>query len=546
VTGQNEADLEKSNCTAVRSVSTAAGGDTFQVTSTCTITNNGPADADWEDSATISIPTTIGDVTGDCTANQSATQVDNGFLTSGSSTASAIVWDVQCTSPSNHTFVVNDVLVIDGTANTVDPIGTNNTDSASTVAMSITTQTTVSVTADGTTAPSAEDSGDTFQVEVDGTVNLGDAATGDVTMSLSEAGDCVLTPTGSQNQAVSTSCAVATATWNAVCTSASNHTFIGNIELDNVTIVNIHTSLGTSTPVDDSDSGGVTGITKHGEPDCGGANTPDATVTSTGATGVDIAFTFSCTSDGLQTTTTETIEADTCDVTGSAGAYNVQLASGTDCTYTLKVDIVAQASPHNIDDSPSDNSDSDQSLVCLDTDSDSIGDGGSPCNGPDNCPNTANTSQQDSDGDGEGDACDATPSHDVGLTAVVLLGPAAINLSDTNGRYLWVMGDLENFSAHTELVTISLDVSPNVPSDCTQVETQILPGLATFVMTSGEQLSAVWRVRYECHSPSPQIVAQTVTVDIVHDDIDGAGPHDGNDTNLANNDIVTAKSVIIQ
>jgi hypothetical protein len=56
----------------------------------------------------------------------------------------------------------------------------------------------------------------------------------------------------------------------------------------------------------------------------------------------------------------------------------------------------------------------------------------------------------------------------------------------------------------------------------------------------------VWRVRYECHAPAAiQVIDQTVTVDISHDDIDGPGPHSGNDTNLANQSKTTTKQVII-
>jgi hypothetical protein len=185
-------------------------------------------------------------------------------------------------------------------------------------------------------------------------------------------------------------------------------------------------------------------------------------------------------------------------------------------------------------------------VICLDVDGDQVGVGGPPC-GNDNCPTVANADQLDSDGDGIGDACDDTPTHDVLVKYIILVGPAAVNISDTNGRYMWVIAEVGNHSNHAELVTVSMSIAEPVPAGCTRSQVMVLPGQTQFVMAAGEQKFIVWRVRYECHSPAGgQVINQTVTVSITHDDIDGPGPHSGNDTNPSNNTKVATKQVIIQ
>jgi hypothetical protein len=194
--------------------------------------------------------------------------------------------------------------------------------------------------------------------------------------------------------------------------------------------------------------------------------------------------------------------------------------------------------------------------VCLDTDNDGVHDGGLPCNGPDDCPNDPDPLQLDTDNDGVGDACDDFPNnppHDVVVKYVLTIGPAAINLSDTVGRYMWIVAEVGNHSMPLvpETVTVSMNIAQGVPADCTRTptdgpdplssigeESMVLPGQSTFVMAGGEQKFLVWRLRYECHSPAtPQTFPQTVTVSIAL-----VGPVDGD---LSNNTQTTTKDVII-
>jgi hypothetical protein len=231
--------------------------------------------------------------------------------------------------------------------------------------------------------------------------------------------------------------------------------------------------------------------------------------------------------------------------TGGPGNYNHQIPAGTNCTYEVQV-CIAATNIHESDTDLGNNCAQDPGLICLDQDGDGVHDGGAPCNGPDNCPLDPNPGQEDADGDGLGDVCDDTPDHDVGVKYIILVGPAAVNLSDTNGRYMWVIAEVGNFSDHDELVSVSMSIAEAVPAGCTRAIVLILPGQLTFVLLQGEQKFIVWRVRYECHDPAAiQVINQTVTVAIAHLDIDGVGPHAGVDTNLSNQSKTTVKQVII-
>jgi hypothetical protein len=102
---------------------------------------------------------------------------------------------------------------------------------------------------------------------------------------------------------------------------------------------------------------------------------------------------------------------------------------------------------------------------------------------------------------------------------VILVGPAAINLSDTSGRYMWVISEIGNVAGDAELVHINMSILENVPAGCTRDVNQILPGQSQFLLSPGEQKVLVWRVRYECHAPTTaQVITQTVTVGVTHCD----------------------------
>jgi len=141
-------------------------------------------------------------------------------------------------------------------------------------------------------------------------------------------------------------------------------------------------------------------------------------------------------------------------------------------------------------------------LVCADTDADTVPDNCPPSGiQPDNCVLVPNPDQTDSDGDGLGDACDATPSHDLEVKYCLKFGPAPVNLSDTMGAYMWVICEIGNLNGWVNPAAISLSMS-GVPAGCNPLQQRILPAQDSFEMQPLEQKWVLYRQRFECHEPA--------------------------------------------
>ncbi|MEX0682686.1 MAG: hypothetical protein WD904_04125 [Dehalococcoidia bacterium] len=155
-------------------------------------------------------------------------------------------------------------------------------------------------------------------------------------------------------------------------------------------------------------------------------------------------------------------------------------------------------------------------------------------------------------------------ANDVGVNYVSLNWPSAANISDTNGRYMWVVAQIENFSDETEMVKVGMTIAEGVPTGCERGITLVMPGQTSMLIYAGESKTMVWRVRYECHSPAVMsVVRQTVTVGITHCDPATSEPGPvteptpggvcrvndqpvGSEGDVSNNAVTVSRSVLIK
>ncbi len=157
-------------------------------------------------------------------------------------------------------------------------------------------------------------------------------------------------------------------------------------------------------------------------------------------------------------------------------------------------------------------------LVCGDTDADTIPDN-CPV-GDDNCDTVPNPDQIDTDGDGLGDACDATPSHELEIKDCIKFGPAPANISDTGGTYMWVICEIGNLNEWVNPATLTLETGIDLDGDtdidvpmvegCDELQQLVLPGQSSFALAPEEQKWILFRERFECHEPAIEDIYQMV------------------------------------
>ncbi len=582
VTAWDRADLKKLSTTITVNDPVVAGAE-FNVLVRSVIHNNGPVEADYLDTTTLLLPPDCNQVA----ANPTGGEFTGTLAVDDDATLDAN-YTVTCDTASFHKINATDTLVVTNVDHVYDPDDLNNDGSAAEKTITVTAEVDVTVSNVTVFAPSSKDAGETFVVTVSGDVAITGPADADVTITLVTVDDndadtvvdCALADITGQSQ--TTSGGTVSATWSVVCDAVSNHTFTGNVSATPILVEHV-TQVAPDNTANSGQNSDDTGI--WGEADVEIENVDVPAIVFVALTGVDEGTSVNTTIHNwgpFAAATKKTINLSTIDCLVNGGTvatigpinefddvdaldhstdrvendpFNVQLPSGTECTYNVSVSKAITPELH-ITDPNQPNEGSDSGVVCLDTDGDLVPDDCQQiqdnCPTVDNGPNEANDpgvgNQTDTDFDGIGDACDDTPSHDVVVKDqnFIVIGPAAINLTDTNGRYMWVIAEVGNHTdpAHVETVDIGLDISPDVPDGCTRDAQQILPGQARFLMSENEQKFVVFRVRYECHTPAdPQVITQTVTVSITH-----INTSDGDELGAAldNNSQTTTKAVIIE
>jgi hypothetical protein len=506
VTAWEKADLAKGPCT-LASVATIPGGTSFTVTSTCTVHNNGPFGDGPSGPVTFSdVMTLSGPFSPDCTAVEPLVHTENGSLTATGATSTTsvqYVWHVTCTNPSFHTFTVNDTVTLTGPIHVYDPCpnppagpvpgqptcADNNSGSASSTT-AVTTTTDPSVTAGSLNCNTPVEVGATITCTETDTVVLAGASSATIAAMLSVS-DCTITSANNGVPVAAVNGANAF-TWTLTCASPSDHTITKNVVLTptfplHVSDSNPNNNSGTASTVvvvllHPALTVAITNVTTP-EIDIVGTTTtvsPHVVISSV-PSGVAIAWTAVWGNAGPTVACT--------------GAVNSSGTGTTTVTLDLTATLTVPASAHEC---------SFSLTVCADATANHVI--------AHQCTTISSTIESDV----------------LVVKYVILVGPAAVNLSDTNGRYMWVISEIGNLASDAELVHINMSISPAVPNGCSGVVNQILPGQSQFFLSSHEQKVLVWRVRYECHSPATaQVINQTVKVGVTHCDTTTSAPAAG-------------------
>lgn len=556
-------------------------GDTITLCVYSLLHNNGPAGDLAGDTLTYSQDAGVGPGN-DCQLSPASPQSGFGITMDPSVVgAKSFVVEVTCDEPSDHKIDFHNEIFHDGQQiHTYDPNPNNNSADES-IAFEVLGTGDVAVSNVTVTAPGVEDdSPNTFNVDVSADITFtGFITDANVTWSLTVPGDCTKVPAGDQAQLVSGNQVGLTKSWTVNCDDPSTHQFDGTVTA--VAVVPEHVTETNPNNNDGSDSD-VTDIYAEADlkidssvarDDLGTAGTQIIVVP--GVTEV-IDLDEAVHNNGDETPVDATVsraafgsDADS-DTTNDCGAaantpsspVTLDASVGQNLSTTIDLNWLDQKKPpyscdvlieqsiavdtlHVTDPVGANDDDSLWITLVRDTDGDGVVDNFD--NIRDNCQDVPNPGQEDTDDDGLGDACDENPARDAGISCEVLLGPAAVNLSDTNGRYGWHVCEISNNDSHDQRVTVSVTLS-NPPGDCDQDDVQILPGQSTFVMLGNETKYVVERIRLECHAPGqeppgtvdPQVydlsVEKCIDSEKVDSDDDGDGEQDEDDIDGIDND----------
>lgn len=551
------ADVKKVSLN-LNSPATVAAGVPFLVSATEILHNNGPyGPVNVTDTDTLTLP-------GDCTTISTNPVVESHNLAVSVPLMDVDNWTVTCTTPSNHTFYANDsVAISQSEIHVYDPNLQNNSKSAND-STAITGNADVKITSVSATGPAS------VVVSTNNVVHLAAVAhnngpQGPVNATINLSGsipaDCTLVPNAQAfNVVLPVSMAVQVDIFATLhCSAPSSHSItatasvsfnqlhVSDPNLQNNGPFDSNPYVFTSTTTadlkitsdvngqDDIPGGGLAaGIQVIVGPIVVGPENAmidiDETVHNNGPYGpvaatvtrsvvgtVDCSGVIAPPNDNvnLQVSMAQNLDADV------TAQWDDNKKPPYSCPLTINQSIGFSVL-HVTDPNQTNNSDSVTVTLVRDTDGDGVVDN---FNGVrDNCQDVPNPGQQDSDGDGLGDACDGD---DKTIVCDVLLGPAAINISDNNGRYGFLICKVTNNGQDDQQITISVTLS-NPPAGCSppngeQVDVQLLPGQSTFIILGGEVKTVVERIHIECHAPATGQVYQLSITKCVEnsDDDDG-------------------------
>jgi hypothetical protein len=517
-----QANLSKVCNPLTSSVATVGAGTEFTINSDCIVTNNGPfGPVTFTDLTNLTLPP-------DCTTANGG-GVATGSLANGQSQEVVAGWVVTCTGPSFHTFSVTDHVSLTGPIHVYDPCPNpppgpvpgphpacaDDNSVTQTVTVAVTTVTDASVSAGNPDChPNSANVGDTITCTEHDTVVLGLASSASLTGTLTVPSDCTITSPNPVTQAAVNGDNVMT--WTLVCTGASDHSITKHAVL--TPIFPLHVSE-TNTANNSGNGATVVVVLAHAtlgippflpapgefevaQPPSSHSDTVTGTVTSSGN---PVTIGWTVTANGTSTTACDNVI-----VTGASSGAGSAVAS------TVTATLPAGPESHEC-----------TYQICITATATGVHEVATP----------VTLCQQYS-----------LQSNVLVAKYCLSVGPAAVNLSDTNGRYMWVICEIGNVTNEAEQVTITTAanlISGALPAGCTRTAALILPGQTTFTLAPHEQKMIVFRVRYECHAPATGVtVTQTVTFTVTH--VNDAGTGRDVETILADNTKITTKPVIIQ
>lgn len=541
VTSFDQADIKKVDIQLVNPPASAQVGVPFNIVVRQTIHNNGPTNAvDVLDDVVASVPA-------DCTVTPNSHLQNIADLPVSTANTFDVTFSITCQNPSFHTFTFSDSVSITE-LHVEDPNPANNSGSIS-LTIPVTANADLAVTNVSITGLGSQiDVSQNVPITITATVtNNGPQDLNDVdvtvTASVSGPGPCTLTPNSTTANVSLASGASTNITLNTTlhCPEPSNHLIsvtadatlndqhVSDPDTTNNTgtasqgfaaIAYSDLKISSSVAVDDLPTAGIQVLI---QPSAGtvtislneavhnnGPYGPTAALVQRSATGSDA---DGDTVDDCSASVASSSDSLTLDVSvATALSTNVTLSwdDAKKPPYSCDVTIaqsIAVDQQHVQDPDGTNNADGLVVTLVRDTDGDGVPDNFDGQR--DNCQDVPNPAQTDTDGDGLGDACDPSPRHDVSLTIDTILGPAAVNLSDTNGRYAWIVASASNNEPEDALVTVNVTLS-TPPTGCDQVDVQILPGQTSFILLGSEQKFIVERLRIECHSPATSQVYDLV------------------------------------